>query len=625
MVKKKRSKKEVTAIVLLIFGIILLFLGIIWQLVWTFSLEKKYLFSDSEEQLLNGAKKYYELNPIFLPKEGQTSTVTYQTLYEKDFVESLKIPKTYETCDLENSWVRVYNEKGKYQYFTYLKCGKYESNTDHEGPNIVLNGEETIVVELNGVYEELGVKSVIDNVDGEIDIKNVKIETDVNTKELGTYKTTYTVTDKLLNQTRVTRKVIVRRMLKDAVIGRTDASNLFKGDNVDNNFILYSGMLFRIVGLNEDSSIKLVTAENISNVNYLKDDISFDNSNIQKWLNEYFYSFLIEPEKYLKQDGTFCISKITNPRVYEECTKYSEKMAVGLLSMQDIKKAEVYKNNQYSSYLDLKYYFLLSNESNVSNKALIKAGSYYTLTDFDKTDLLPIRPVINLKSDVFIVSGNGTLQNPFRIGDYDYGRENSLLSDRLSGEIVSLSGQIFKVLDHDKDGNTRMVMISNLLTTKNGFFNCRSVNYNTENKIKRYNPKEEGNIAEVINNTWTDYINDELLITHEYKVPNYITGQKYTDGEATTIKAKFAIPNTYELFSASADSNAVGKYYLLNVSSDEESVLFINNMNGLAFNLHYKDYPTIGAKLVVYVDKNVVISSGKGISTDPYFLKKGGK
>ena len=30
---------------------------------------------------------------------------------------------------------------GKYEYYTYLKCGKYESDTDHEGPVITLNGD----------------------------------------------------------------------------------------------------------------------------------------------------------------------------------------------------------------------------------------------------------------------------------------------------------------------------------------------------------------------------------------------------------------------------------------------------------------------------------------------------
>lgn len=619
MAKDKRSinKKRIT--ILLSIGFVLLIVGLIMKLVWILAFEKNYIFKGLEEKLMNAGEKFYEINKQQLPKNGETVSITYQMLLDKEYVESLYVPKTNRTCDLENSWVRVHNNNGKYEYYRYLKCEKFESNTDHTGPVIKLNGDDSMIIDLGGTYEEPGVKSVDDDVDGKIDIKNVVIKGNVDTSKIGTYRITYTVSDRLLNYTSVTRKVIVRRKLKDAVIARTDESNIFKGAYIANNFVLYSGMLWRIVGLNSDSSIKLVLADNIANVNYAKDDVDFNKSNIQKWLNEYFYKYLIDPDKYLVKNSTFCISAYNNPNGgYEECSKYSDSMAVGLLSLQDIKRTELVDNaGNILSFLDSTYYYLLSN-LNANGKALIKAKANYTI-DFEKNSLLPIRPVINLKADINIVSGIGTDDMPFRLGDYTTGKEHSKLSDRITGEIVNYSGVNWVVVDHDKDGNTKMVMTSNLLI--NGIANVKAVSYNTKNKVKAYNPKEDGNIAEEINNNWTVYIKDDLVVNHEFSVPTYQVGQKYTDGKVTKIKTKFAIPNTYELFSASQGGVANGKYYLMNVASSDNEVLFINNVNGLSFQYNYLDFRDIGAKLVVYISKDAVISSGNGILTDPYRIK----
>lgn len=615
----KYTKKEKQVITLLSIGIFLLVCGIVSQLVWKIAFEKKHIFKESEKRLLNAGIKYYEINKELLPANGKTGSVTYQTLLDRAFVDAIYIPKTVKTCDLENSWVRIYNNNGKYEYYRYLKCDKFESTTDHIGPEITLNGDKNMVIALGDKYEEPGIKSVKDDIDGNIDIKNVSIKGSVNYNKAGTYKVTYTVSDKLLNQTVVTRNVIVRRRLKDAVIARTDSSNIFSGGYIGNNFVLYSGMLWRIVGLNSDSSIKMVLADNVANVNYAKDDINFNNSNIKNWLNEYFYKYLIDPDKYIKKDSTFCISPITNVNVYEECTQYSDPMAVGLLSMQDIKRANYLVQGSTHNYLDGPYGILVSNLDQ-NGQAIVKLKGYNGV-NFPKTNLFPVRPVINLKPDVLIVSGLGTDVSPIRIGDFTSGKEHSKLSDRITGEVITYSGVEWRILDHDKEGNTRVVMMSNLLTTQNGLFKTKTVEYNTDNKIKSYNPKESGNIAEEINNEWTVYLKDDLVVEHEYSVPTYEVGQKYTDGKVTKIKTKFSIPNTYELFSASEDNYSIGKYYLINTPTEEENIIFVNNQNGLPFQYHYLDFHDIGVKAVTYISKDATITSGSGIVSDPYRIK----
>ena len=56
------------------------------------------------------------------------------------------------------------------RYYTYLKCGIISSNVDHKGPEITLNGDDEVNINLGSKYDEEGVKSVVDNTDGKIDV-----------------------------------------------------------------------------------------------------------------------------------------------------------------------------------------------------------------------------------------------------------------------------------------------------------------------------------------------------------------------------------------------------------------------------------------------------------------------
>ena len=83
-------------------------------------------------------------------------------------------------------------------------------------PIIKLNGDETIVINLGDEFNDPGV-IVTDNCD-----KNVNVETssDVDINKSGTYKITYTATDKYKNTSSITRTVKVADPAKDG-IGKT--------------------------------------------------------------------------------------------------------------------------------------------------------------------------------------------------------------------------------------------------------------------------------------------------------------------------------------------------------------------------------------------------------------------
>ena len=78
---------------------------------------------------------------------------------------------------------------------------------DIEAPKLVLNGEESIVLNVGDAYNELGVTAT-DNCDQDIQNK-IAIESNVNTNVAGQYTVSYTATDDSENKTTITRTVIV--------------------------------------------------------------------------------------------------------------------------------------------------------------------------------------------------------------------------------------------------------------------------------------------------------------------------------------------------------------------------------------------------------------------------------
>ena len=81
--------------------------------------------------------------------------------------------------------------------------------------------------------------------------------------------------------------------------------------NVLNNYVSYSNRLWRIIKVNKDNSIVLVTDNVIGTLAYGNSDTDYQNSNLFSWLNVneeepnsgVFERTLNEKEKYLVKNG----------------------------------------------------------------------------------------------------------------------------------------------------------------------------------------------------------------------------------------------------------------------------------------------------------------------------------
>lgn len=591
-----KRKRLLTIIIIASCGILLILTGF---LSWKLYFEKYKIFKNQEKQILGVAKRYYSLNKQYLPNIGEARDIKLQTLYDGGHISDLYIPKTTKLCN-SNSWVRVYhNDKDEYIYTTYLECGKYSSKIDHVGPEITLNGNSKMVIGIGSKYEELGVSKVVDNHDGKIDTKNVVIDSSmVNTSKVGVYDVNYLVFDKAFNKTVVTRKVIVTYNLTNVTRENTDGSNYYKGMNV-NNYILFSGMLYRIINANDDGSIRIISDEAITNLRM--NHTVYENSNVDTWLNNIYYSSLHNANDYLI-DGTYCVGNINSTTDYSSECSTTIKAKVGLLNIGDYSKT--FLNG--GSYLSEANSFAFGNKI-ADNYAEAPINSNAGISS--KT-LAPIRPVLTLRSNLYIISGKGTVNNPYKLDDYDYGKNNQLLNKRITGEYVKYSGLDFRIIGLDSNNNVRLIMASP--------WKVQPSNRKLELHVDDYNK-----ITTMLNNDYLDYINSSKLVTMDYFMPVNDFGLKYTDFTKEKKTGKVFLPNTYELFAApGADEENRNSIFLYNDRSLNSDLIFMaNGVNGKAFELSKSDFNNYSIRAVITLSGNLKINGGNGTKQNPYLVK----
>ncbi len=606
--RKKFDKKKIIKIISLIVVVVVILL-----LVWFLYFYPRKFFKDNEKLLEEAGVRYYEINKARLPKdEGRVISVSLNTLVKQKYLDGLYEAYGDKLCDLNESNVKAVNKEGGYVYYTYLKCGNYESDVDHEGPVITLNGSSDMTISRGDTYEEPGIKSVVDNIDGNIDASKVTIRGDVDTSTVGTYEVTYTISDTLENKTTVTRKVNVLQSLSSTVKENT-LNGYYVGD-VNNNYIYFNNMLFRIVRVNDDDSVVIVSNDALANVDYTNDG-RFEDSTLDKWLNDYFYN-LLEPEyQELVKSSTWCDDVINSDNITTtECSRVTAKRKVGILSLQDYNLSF----DGSRSYLDKSNFSWYSNLANDNKAWAITSTDTYPNTIYasESTNLLNVVPALTLKASTSVLDGDGTVSNPYIILNLSTAKRSSELNKRQVGEYISYSGYLFRISDILDDGTTEVIMDSVLET------NGQQVNisYTNGGKKKVYNPNQEGNIGYKIKNDMTRYIDTSLFVQKKISVPIY-SGNVTYEGKRDTKEYNLliTIPSTFDIFSARNSIADDTGYWLRDSSRQDNTKVVVRSLGTVTYSTA-SDNLQAGVKVMAYFDKDVIIESGKGTYSDPYTL-----
>ncbi|WP_368654315.1 MucBP domain-containing protein [Ornithinibacillus sp. 4-3] len=153
--------------------------------------------------------------PIITLKGGNPLVLEVGTAYEEagataednvdgDISDQIKITDNIDTSKLGIYQVVYKVEDSSGNQATAIRTIEV---VDTIAPEITLNGEEEIIIELGDEYQEAGAQA-LDNYDGDVS-NRIEITGDVDTNRIGTYQITYSVADSSNNTVSITRTIHV--------------------------------------------------------------------------------------------------------------------------------------------------------------------------------------------------------------------------------------------------------------------------------------------------------------------------------------------------------------------------------------------------------------------------------
>ena len=412
----------------------------------------------------------------------------------------------------------------------------------------------------------------------------------------------------------------------NGAIDTSDSEQTFITGTDPNNYIWYSGKLWRAVSIDpSDNSVKLVTQWDISSIPYnSENNNSFQGSYMEQWLNDTsvdgFLGNLREPEKFIKTDSVWNATLITDSIKPAKTTMITN--AVGLLNTYEFSKS--YENVQ-NGYLNNELNFWLLTP--YSQKLVTVVHYDGTISAENPVVSSGIRPSVNLKSNIKIVSGTGTSDNPYRLqGDNDKPVQGTLLSTRYSGEYIkfgAVENSLYQIVSHETENNTKIASAEPLKVDgeyKSLSFG-NSVTFSKNNTIGSFLNNEYLSDSSYLSNEQEKMIDDETtwylgtVGYDNYKMAKYsdLTTNTLTSENTT---AKVGILRIGELNFGQFDSNSNNTSYLSLTPFNS------NYIRGLTYycyaNNGYEVTFPLAIKPAMNLKSNVIITGGDGTKNNPF-------
>ena len=308
---------------------------------------------------------------------------------------------------------------------------------------------------------------------------------------------------------------------------------IYKG-NVDNNYVKYNNMLWRIVRINSDKSIDIILDDYISILPWNSGVKSFSESEIFKYLNN---EFLNNFDKDLLTTVSFCTNEITELTKIT-CESQDSDHFVKLLDV----------TNFLNSVKNSKSYLVKDDEimwlSDYGNEKVWHTNGV-NVSESEANTFYEVKPVIRLKEINIYKAGDGTLNNPYIVGD----------NEKLTiGSEVQLGDDKWIVYDMSK--NIRLM--KKKVIEKQLDFDKEKLTYNDSSLMK------------YLNTTYLESLSyKDLLIDDDWYIGEY--KDSLNDIKSDNVKAKIGIPNILDI---KFDSNISG-YFTSTIK--EERVLVYEN------------------------------------------------
>ena len=215
---------------------------------------------------------------------------------------------------------------------------------------------------------------------------------------------------------------------------------------VDNNYVLFAGITWRIVRINEDGTIRLITQDGINNntkykfnnsssgYKYMYYSISNAKTSIEEWYNsniesnENYSKYIVSGDYYCEQakvknatgskSGSAVMTVYTDYMPDFKCEADGNgngivNAKVGLLTYDEAVYSGKYHSQKSTSYLNNGFDSWIMSPNGVSSGFSFMWNINYESIGYGFTNgTACLRPVINLTSDVK-VTGTGTSTDPY--------------------------------------------------------------------------------------------------------------------------------------------------------------------------------------------------------------------
>lgn len=348
-----------------------------------------------------------------------------------------------------------------------------------------------------------------------------------------------------------------------------DEKGYIFGSKSTDNYLYYVGRLWRIIGIDENNNIKLITDDGQTILTW-EENTSFKASNIYTWLNS---------------------SDTINSGIFEK-------------SLKETISSNVKINDAYISILDQDEFEKIGSNSylvdgtnfwiNGDTRKYVNSKGEIT-TDANDYDAFNVRPVIVLNSSYNYISGNGTKESPYII----YAPYKEQLSSAYVGEYIKYNNQLWRIIDAS----------DNIKVALEGYI---EVDNNFSDKSNVINDIE--GIGSYLNNEYYETLeNNDYITENNYYVGSFNDNNSYSylNTYNNDVLLHIGLPQIGDFFISSYDD-----YYTLTPSKDSSSTIYVINKNKRLF----ADFITEKYKIrpVLYLNKDIFILNGDGTKTSPY-------
>lgn len=437
--------------------------------VYTFTFE--YIYLDDVDQSEDIGKTLSGLIQVYNEPDVVTLTGTISGYSDGDYIEINSVPKisqisskgtyTLTAMGLGEHTIYLKNSSGTTKASSKIKITKIldgESSINSDGNNIVIN-DNSKYAEINLKYldESLTLEGVEirDNEQSPFNVGTLAYNILINAMNGGGTRTIYK-TSPLSTPAKEISGSSERNLLEiaDDYTKTTGINSYYFRGNIEDNYVTFANMCWRIVRIEGDGSVKLILADGdevckSSTANKTKSGyiISYDeysdgvasavylsniNTTLTNWYNK--KNLTSYQTKYIKQD-TWCedssydfFGNCGNPG-YSACTEETTTLKmicsgttstgyIGTLNANEAAFAGTIaynKNNTYYLKDNAEYAFwyvkpYIIFDGNYPN-------SYYNVSGIQISGggVNSVRPVITLKNTVEYKSGDGTITNAYQV------------------------------------------------------------------------------------------------------------------------------------------------------------------------------------------------------------------